>query len=436
MTNGYLDAKVVWYRNNQSTDQVELTNIISLSSSENNKPLNNMVSIRVPRDDNLIVSGTFVPKENDVVLIYVKKVVHSDDVDFTDSDILMTGKYVDYQKKTDPTSDTITLKIADWGYDIFNQYEKKSYYDSGLRTPFVIADSIREKSEEVSGSGGFKLDVLFVGYPRKDGIQVTRPNSGDQSAIEFTWDDYLNNTAAYQAYTALSESWKFPVIKPALQLKPMNTFLNEMSNVGYTNTEAELSSDPLTRRSYVFRINGTRPIWYYPSVTEDYIINEDDEILDISEKSTNEASTNFLILDCGSDFNDRPIHAFIQNTKSESSVKKEASEKKEALGGGNTTYDQTYHQLKSEFTSGTNTEFRQAVRDAAETYGEVWFEIFGKGETENRISVGYYPYRYGEIVRVDLENYSNTLYKVESVAHSISKKAATTTLSLKEFTGE
>lgn len=434
MEYNYIKVKVEWYPEGADTP-INMVDTTDISTRENFEPTNNKCTLVFAGRaiSQMYESNVFKPQENDRVVVYVKKVVDNVSVAFDGDDVIWTGKFVDLGRTINADSRTATWNILDYEYDVFARFHKKAYSGLNLRTPFVLADMIKEVSEDDLGTGEFKVNFKYVGYPRTDGIQVTRPNGGDQSSIEFVQSDIDGNTLAYQNYTALAEVVKFPVIEPTMINKPTFEWVQELSSSIWTNSETEQANDDRkATKNYVFRISNQDVLWYYPLSNIAITIDGNSAVLSTNNQTQEEGSVNFLILEAGEDFNGEPIFTYIIDQSSTSTTQKERYDNQVKLAGKNTDYDNDYHSLRLQYTVSTNTEFRAKVRELAQSYAEYWFRNYGRGKQENTLTIPFTPITINEIVRFQLHNFPTLDFVIKGVNHNISRGTATTTLNLEE----
>ena len=396
MLNGYVKGRVAWLQLDGMLTIVDT--ILSVSSMENNQPENNYCDVTVPDFGDFYRNGMFAINEGDLVFVYAKTITDNSDIDITDDDVFWSGRFIDYKRKDSPDESTIQLKIGDITYNLFQRYDPSSYIGRGMKTNEVLIDVIKRASERWIGDGTFEVDF--------ENISSKRVDNSD-----------------------------FPVIEPTYGTsKPIYEWVNELNMPLWTNSQAEQASGNLVHtRPMIFKVRGNKAFWYYPSTDTALTITPDTPVIELEASSTNEAVVNWLILDCGDDFNGRPIHHYIYDKRTSSFIKKERAEKKYAIAGRNTDYDNAYHFLRSQYTELTNNQFRARVRELAESYAETWFYLYSRSRVEIKVTLSYRPLYYGDLVRINVPKYLDRLWKVESVQHSLSQRAWTTSITLREF---
>lgn len=388
----YSKRKLLWYPKGEVTP-IEIEQIISITTNSDDAPTNDTASVQLFNSSLIYRDGEFLPQENDIMIIYDKEVTKASETEYTVDDIIWTGKYLDRSLKVSADSETITLQIARWSYNIFNQFNKLSYYNSGLRTNEILEDAIKQTVESVDGSGGWELDFSNVASLRNNGSS-------------------------------------FPIIKPTMVKKPMFEFITELGLPANTNSITELV--PVVSKPMVFDVRGQNVYWYERPITPSIIINEDTVIYDISEKSNNQEAVTKVILDCGRDFNGKPIYHYMYNKNIDSEIPKEKAMKKESIAGLNETYDNQFHALRSQFTISTNSEFIDAVKALAESFGVYWFATFGSGKTTINVNLGLFPVVVSDLVSLQLNGYEKGNYVVKSMNTNSVNNDRTMTLVLEK----
>ena len=388
----YFLRKLEWYPKGV-VNPVIIEEIVTISTQNDDEPTNDICSISLYNTEKIYDSGVFLPQENDIMVVYDKKVTSASLTAFTDDDIIWTGKYLDRSISQGADSNTITLKIARWSYNVFNQYSKESYYNRGLKTNEVLEASIKTTVENSDGAGGWQLDF--------SNIASTRNNGTD-----------------------------FPIIKPTMVKKPMWEFVVELGQINNTNAEIELV--PIISKPMVFDIKGKYVYWYERPTMPSITLDDESVIFDIKESSHNEEGVTKLILDCGRDFNGNPIHSYLYNEDIDTEVPKETALKKESIAGLNETYDNTVHALRSQFTVSTNSDFIDAVRVLAQSYGKYWFKTFGAARTKISVTLDMKLAIVSDILDLQLNGYEKGRYVIKSVSTTSSNNDRSMTLSLEK----
>ena len=392
MSNYYIDIKVVWYKNNEIP--VDITEqYISANTVEDNNPETNTCNMLVLDDDVFYSGGNLQITEGDTIQIYVERTEDpSWNGVFTDNEIMWYGTFVDHTKKLSSDTETLEFKINDFTYVLFNRFWSKSYNGAGLRTDEILINVISNQVDNPDGLGTISLNIDNVARFRNDSSQ-------------------------------------FPIINPNLKLKPVYEWTNELSQIGYTNDPTDLS-DKVVTETMIFRLRGLSVYWYEPSSIVTVTIDEDTSILDFSEASGNAKSVNYLIIDCGDDFNGEPIVWYAVDKNSGTSIIKERYEHQLKIAGKNTTYDNAYDQLRKEYDLASNDDFIDRVHELAKLYSDAWFEISGKAKRKVNVTIPYERINIGDLIKISLPKFSQTNYRVISISHTVSKNDASTQLTL------
>lgn len=388
----YIKRKLVWYSGNTI---YEITSgIISMTSSKTTDTTNNKIDVILSDYDIMYSGDTFLPQEGDLMFCYSKCVINNSNTEFTDDDIVWTGKFIDESHELSPDNNTLTLTIGDYSYDVNNQFHNKSYYGLGMKTNEVIIDIVRNKVENSNGDGNYKLDFTNVASLR-------------------------NNGSA------------FPVIEPAFTGKPTHEWLSEISSPTWTNSDAEYSGTQIISEDMVFDIRGTHVYWYEPSSTSTHTIDENTYIISLKEKTNNESSVNFVIFECGEDFNGNKIFWYAVDENSGGKIQKEKYETQLKLAGVNSDWENTYNVLRKQYSISTNSAFVIAVKKKADCYSQ---EFFNK-QNRNTLSITIdrdNTYNIGDRVTVNLPKVCNAQYYVRTINHRDTDNEQSTTLELQK----
>lgn len=393
----YLKKEIVWH---SPQGLRYIRNISRISGRKNFLPQNDTINIDIIDDGSLYRNNEFLIKEGDRIDILVKRVTNNTDTEFTTNDIIWTGIFLDYDRVDTPDNKNITLIVTLLTYEIFNRIWNESYIDSGLKTNEIIKSITKNLSEDISGTGDYSLIFNDVDYPNTNGIQKTRVNGSD-----------------------------FPVIEPIFTQKPMYEWLQEISSPLWTNTDLEIP--PVNRRKMIFRIDGNIVKWYYPTLDNISIINKNFPVLQIRGSSTNQESVNYLILECGEDFNGEPIYTYILDQREGAMpIIKERYEHKVSIGGKNTDYQNDFNRLRQKYLH-DNTGFIKAVREKAESYADFWFEEFGRAKPIIELTLPFSVYNIGDYIYLDYPKYRKGYYFIEAVGYNLTESEASVILTIK-----
>ncbi|OYT26320.1 MAG: hypothetical protein B6V02_01990 [Thermoprotei archaeon ex4572_64] len=386
--NGYIKWKCLIRKGNSIID---ISNYITgIRTSKSFQSTNNSATIEVLDNDILYPNGVFFPEEDSPVEIYAKLVTSTADAELTLNDNIWTGKYMDFKRSESLDERRLTLKIVDWGFDIFNKFSKTNYFNKGFRTNEVIIDMVKQAVENNDGTGLYPLNFVNVASLRNDGTP-------------------------------------FPVIEYSEHTKPNSEMIEELGGITWTNTELE-QNNPIVTLPMIFDIRATSVYWFEQTLNQVLVINNDTVLLNISNSTNNESSSNFLILDCGLDLNGNPITTFIQNEASTTGTQKESFKKRGKIAGLNDSYDREFHPLKAEAISQgwSNSEFRDKVRELAKSYSDFWFSHVGVEQPNISVSLPRLDIELGETVLVNRKNFINGKYRVIQIGQNIGSEWSTT----------
>jgi hypothetical protein len=396
--NSYVKLQVLWYKNN--TTATDITRFVrNISTDKNNEPRNNVCNIRL--FDNDVIYGSndkFLPQENDLIIVYAKIIEDNSDTALDSGDIIWTGKFVDHQRTQSPDEKTITFKVVDYAYDIFNRFWSKNYADEGMTTDEIVVDIVKNMVEDDEGLRTYKLGFSNVETTRND--------------------------------TSL-----FPEIEPNLFNKPVYEWISELGTTAWTNWETEIDDgSTVNKKPMVFDIKGTECYWYYPDGAVVLTLSNTSDYFSIKQETQNEKTANFIILECGDDLNGEPIFTYVYDKLSNSPVQKDNYQLKTNIGGRDTTYEDANHPLRIQAADEgwSNTTFAAAVRKSAESYAEYWFTYVNRNKPVLSVTLPKTDLSYGDRVYIGVPRYDIGTYEVESVSHNISEKEWTTTIRIRK----
>ena len=397
VTTSYIKKKIVWTKRDGTVvtlyDEVD-----TIATDENFDPNNNICTINVYDTPDLYSSGQFAVEEDDSVDVYCKVVTDSDDTAFSDStDIIWEGLFVDYTRSESPDGKTIQLKLVDFNYHLNNRLWTKSYADLGLKTDEVVVDIVESLMETDSGLGTYRVTTT--------NIDTTR----DDSSV-------------------------FPVIEPNYSNKPVYEWLNELCSTNWTNSQTEIDTGALVHtKKMIFKIRGNNAYWNYPSASVVMTIDEDTTINEIKIATQNESSANFMIIECGEDFDGEPIYHYAFDKNSSSTIQKDTYEKVLTLAGLNNDYDDQYKEIRAQAISDglTNAEFIDLIQDLADSYADYWFAYINQSQPQLKVTI---PLRtdllIGDRIECTLTKFYPATYYINKISHSVSDKEAKTQLEL------
>ncbi len=394
---GYVKWKMIWYRNNDPNDAVDLTrHLKSISTTKTFKANNNSAKITLVDNDDIYMSGQFVPQENDKMYIWAKIVEKTNDRAFTISDIVWNGKFVDHSRSESADERNITFSVIDWGYDVYNRLHNESYINTGLKTDEIMTRVIKTLSENDDGT--FKINT--------DNIATTRNDGSD-----------------------------FPVIRYGPQTTPAYEWFQDLSATQWTNSEAEQVSGLVIKYPMILDFRGNEAYWFEQPLST--VLTLDDSvdsqpIISYKNSTKNEETSNVLWIMCGEDLNGNPITRIIRDDSSSGTTQKESFKTVAKLAGVNSTYDNAYHNVREEAITAipawTNTEFRAKISELALSFSKIWFQSIGRKPDEFTVTLPKVDIELGEIIQNNKSKTMTGKYRVVSVSQSISSSEWNTTL--------
>jgi len=393
----YIKKKLVWTKADGTV--VTLSGVINnIATDENFDPNNNVCEVELFDTPDLYVSGQFAMQEDDSVDVYCKVVTASDDTAYSDStDIIWEGLFVDFTRTESPDSKTITLTLVDYNYHLNNRLWTHNYADEGLKTNEIVQNIVESLMETDTGLGTYKVTTT--------NIDTTR----DDSSV-------------------------FPVIEPNWSNKPVYEWLNELGSTMWTNSQAEIDSgSPVHTKKMIFKIRGDDAYWNYPSSSVALTIDESTTVNEIKIVTQNEGSANYVIMECGEDFDGEPIYWYAFDKESTSTIQKDTYEKVLTLAGLDNDYDDQYKEIRAQAIADglSNDEFKALIRTLAESYATYWFAYINQSQPQIDVTLPLTTtLLIGDIVDVQLTKFLPGTYYINKISHQVTDKTATTQLEL------
>ncbi len=226
----YVKWKLIWYRNNDAKDQVDLTRYIkNISTNKNFNPVNNLASVDILDNNLLYINNQFVPQENDKMFIWAKIITSASDSELTTDDIIWNGKFVDHERKESPDERIIKLRISDWGYEVYNRMFTQNFLDGTHKTDEIMTKVIKTLSEEDDGT--YRIDTSNVATTRNNGTP-------------------------------------FPLISYGPTTSPVYEWFNEVSGIVYTNSPEEALTGYIVKYPMILDFRGNEAHWFEQPLTE------------------------------------------------------------------------------------------------------------------------------------------------------------------------
>jgi len=388
----YNKMKVIWYRNNDSNDAVDIGNVVSIKTNRTLNPSNNKASIELDDNDLLYSNGVFLPQEGDKIFIYAKEITKANDTTLSNNDIIWNGKFVDYSRNESPDGVKLTLQVLDWGYDVFNVFSQRKFIDLGLTTNEV-------------------LELI---------IHIATEN-----------DDRTYNVDTSNIATTRNDGSLFPVIDYANTLKPVYELTDELSQPQWTNAEGE----DVIKYPMVLDFRGTDVYWYEQPLSTSLVIDNYSDVISISYNTSNEQTATRLILEVGEDLDGDPVHTYISDNKNSSAVVKESFKSEIKLTGKNNDYDNEYNELRATAiaNSWSNQKFRDEARTLAESFAETWFRTVGRKLPTIIVTLPRIDINLGELLSITRKRTPNGLYRAITISDNITSKSWTSTITTEYF---
>lgn len=248
--------------------------------------------------DTLSINKTIKASPNSAEIVthpsVYDKINTGDEIKIYHGTTLIFFGYVD-NKGITSTPTTITCRINARDYDSipFSRIFPKSF--TNLPVPLIIGDLIASVSNTLTGTKLTSINVKFVGYPRTDGIQVTKLSAPQ---IEFTIDDWKRNTSKYQQYVNLSSEYKFPNVSVYSLNRPVLDFISTLLSPDFLGLENRYVVYLDETKTFIFKRVETL-------VSELQYLSSEYEI-----SFTGDEQFNFVIAYLGNDLNNNPIYMY------------------------------------------------------------------------------------------------------------------------------
>ena len=263
--------KLLWFRKDNPTTAINLTDAIDMNVGRGIDIQNNIVNLNLKNSgQSFDVSGDILHKyidtngvikfeENDQVKVYLKYTDDMADVeaDAWDGDSLtepsntdLKGVYyvIDFNVLNNNKESPIKIKCADKTYILFNKLLVRTFTKAqGFTSPTALQKVVRYSSENEDGN--------FLGTDSEAGVNydVDARLDSERTAQEIADGVQLiqdTRRATAEDGSATGDT-SFPTIALAKVWKPVYEWVQEFSQIEYTNTTAELAGSPVYGRPFL-----------------------------------------------------------------------------------------------------------------------------------------------------------------------------------------
>ena len=267
---------------------------------------------------------------------------------------------------------------------LFNRIWSESF--SSTESPLILGSIAAKITNDFEGINLTQLNIKYVGYPRTDGIQVTKT---EHPEIEFTHDDVINNTAAYQAYVSLPDTEKFKKIDYGGFMKPVFDWFKDLSQPNNTGVQ----------QNFVFFIDENLNLkWYSTSSISNPTTVQLFDNFTITDSQ--ETKVNFIIAYLGKDLNGAPIYTYAYKDYSGAPNIQETIK----------DWADIARDLKDQYSD--NSAFRERVKEIGKDRARSYFETMTLGMIEGNLTEVDYVYRLGDVLNIVMPD-KKTSYRVK-----------------------
>jgi len=269
-------------------------------------------------------------EEGDQIKVYLKyssdgNEKNSADWSLTDaenvpSDDYLLGVYYIKEFKVNNSQDKNIIKIicADKTYIIFNKILAKTFNKSNsLTVPEMIQQIVLQSSQSINESqkNVFRFDYngshtywdIFAGLDDENATLID--GEGVESSVTGAIQKLRSDSTAFPSGKTITKVWK-----------PVYEWLNDLSQISYTNTAAELSSNNLVyKRPFIMWIDELGIFhWVEPSqvITQDVIVGVNNDVIGVNLTKAVFDTKNMLIFNAGTDMNGHGILHYVLDTTS------------------------------------------------------------------------------------------------------------------------
>lgn len=411
----------------------------SISVTKNEKIQSNSMTVTITKKSEVVKYNQIKFSIGDSFTLWTKNDYTGTELDTSNSssDLIFNGVLKEISFKDD-TKFQCKLTFVDSTYDLFNRLWGKTYEDT---TPNVILNIVQFGA--YTGEGTYIIDNLSVdtGFPYTSGIQGKRPDGSN-----------------------------FPIITYGNSHKPIFEFLNDLSQVEYTNTSSEINNNTLVCKRpfkyYVDRYNTFH--WFYPDDTPSYemqygatsAISNDTiyhRILSDSLKLSQLDEVNFIIFKAGEDMDNVQVLDYDLDPTAKSLTTADSFRNWEHIARemklsdiGNITfvssdtydYPVSYPVVPKWSSLGTsvssdneyNEAFKEEATFRAKAKCKSLFSSTGTARWSGSIKLKGEPIEPTELIKYNKSEFgfTNLLLRVNSVTHDISKESFETTIKVQE----
>lgn len=425
-------SKLLW---NGSTNPIKFDSITVI---KNEKLQNNKMSVTISLESEVIVNKDIRFNIDDRFTLWAKNDYTGTELDTSNSspDLIFNGVLKEISFKDD-TRFQCKLELVDSTYDLFNRLWGKTYEDT---TPNVVKNIVDFGAFTGDGTYIINTPTIDTGFPYTSGIQGKRPDGTD-----------------------------FPTITYGNAHKPIFEFLDDLSQVEYTNNSIELNGNLICKRPFKYYIDRYNVFhWFYPTDTPNYelqygatgTIGSDTiyhRVLSDNLKLSQFGEVNFIIFKAGEDMGNVQILDYDLDPTAKAlttadgfrnwehiarEMKLEDSGNITHVKGDEWSYPVSYPVIPkwSSLGSsvGSDSEYNDAFveeatfRAKAKAKGE--FSETGDARWKGSIKIKGEPIESTELIKYNKTKFgfNNLLLRIKSLTHNINKDSFESTLKVEQ----
>ena len=460
-----LQTKVLWYSKNDLTTAVELTDVVNVTIRKGLDIKSNTVEVTLQNPVNTyngteevhkhINSATYLSniQRDDVIEVYARMANDQDALSTTDASYLLTtADITDIGFNIDAKKTHLKLICIDKTYNLLNKVWTQSYTSTdALTAPEIIQKVLRNVMESQEAG-------INYGYENtSDGVTGTL---------------YTDGTGMYEVDARLEtdggniaderpDASAFPVVSIGKVYKQVYEWIEDLSQVEYTNSDSEISTGDLKAPlRYIYYIDKENKFhWFYPDNASDYTVtvgsDQNEDLIDFKLKLSVFDVVNTIFYNAGKGLANESILGYIfDTTTDESRLKMKfkpytyvATNLRQAEANlGNITLNED-GTVTIDVTSGTTswgesyssandytTKFFTYAKKKADSEAQAFISKRGSPRLKGNLTFVGKDFTPGEVMTVTARQVGvvQKNIRIQNVTHQIDKNSWRTTLDLEE----
>jgi len=461
----FLLKKIIWYTNGDTTLPIELTDVLDISivrglDAKNNKAVITLKNALTTRSDLGPIhkyineqTGLLSIKKGDTIEVFLKNTNSNEEINTsTTTDLVITLDIEETALKYTNKMSKIELNCIDKTFSLLSKLWSFSYIASqNINSPEIIKDIIRNSTETGESGSQYGYETVPTG------------NTGSFVQLgQFDIDARLVSESGYIQSTRPNSGGLYPDISLGKTWKPIYEWVEELSQVQFTNSAAEIAAgtEKCLLKHIYFVDKENRFHWEYPDNEEDYTfitgqVNDDGDIYDINVKKSSFDVVNTVFFSAGKDLNNVNVLGYFYDTSSDENKLKTkfmpytdicVNLRRAEVNNGNITIneDDTITINNSSGTTSwgeaysTENDFKDKFFDFATSLAEARAKRFttkrGSPRWKGTITIKGKVLNAGEIVNLTAYPIGivNQNLRIQKLTHKINKTGWTTFLDVEE----